>query len=407
MTAARSASTAQLAELIAGLEDPALLAGDPFPLYARLRNEAPVLWNDAGGYWVLSKHDDVAAASADSDLFCSGRGILTFEIGTRYETPPTMMHTDPPAHTRYRKLVQPGFKPSVMRALEGAVRRRVGRLLEVVVTGEVVDVVPDLTVPLPLQIISELLGIPEEEWPRFFEWSEAAIPGATDWPEEKKAALQAEMADYFLAAARERRQAPEGEDIITVLANVSIDGEQLTDAELCMFLVQLLVAGNETTRNMLSGGLLALADDPGEWRRLVDRPALVPTAIEEMLRWTTPVIYFMRTATRDTSRRGQNIQAGDPVVLLYASANRDEDEFGPSAGRFDVGREPNHHLAFGFGAHFCVGAALARLEGKILLEELLVRCEGVERAGPVERTTSDIIAGVRAAPMILRPRSGR
>lgn len=399
-----AAASSSTAELVAGLQDPRLFAGDPFPLYARLRAEAPVLWNDAGGYWVLSKHADVAAASSDSDLFCSGRGILTFEIGAHYDSPPTMMHTDPPVHTRYRKLVQPGFKPSVMRALEAAVRLRVRNLLDDVVTGEKVDVVSDLTVPLPLQIISELLGIPEDEWPRFFEWSEAAIPGATDWPQEKIAALQAEMADYFLAAAKERRQSPQGEDIISVLANVSVDGEQLSDAELYMFLVQLLVAGNETTRNMLSGGLLALADEPDQWRRLQEGPALIPTAIEEMLRWTTPVIYFMRTATRQTSMRGEDIKAGDPVVLLYASANRDEDAFGPSAGRFDVGRDPNHHLAFGFGAHFCVGAALARLEGRVLLEELLVRCDGVERAGPVERTTSDIIAGVRAAPMILRPR---
>jgi cytochrome P450 len=391
-------------ELVAGLQDPHRHAGDPYPLYARLRAEAPVLWNDAGRYWVLSRHADVAAASADPDLFCSGRGILTFEIGAQYETPPTIMHTDPPTHTRYRKLVQPGFKPSVMRALEPAIRRRVRVLLDQVVTGEPVDIVTELTVPLPLQIISELLGIPEKEWPRFFEWSEATVPGATDWPEEKKAILRDEMAAYFLAAATERRRHTKGEDIISVLANVNVDGEALSDAELCMFLVQLLIAGNETTRNMLSGGLLALADDPAQWRRLDRDRALVPLAIEEMLRWTTPVIYFMRTATRETTVRGQQIKAGDAVVLLYASANRDEDEFGPTADRFDVGREPNHHLAFGFGAHFCVGAALARLEGRVLMEELLDRSDGVERAGPVERTASEVIAGVRHAPMVVRAR---
>jgi cytochrome P450 len=371
-------------------------------VYTRLRAEAPVLWNDAGGYWALSKHADVAAASADSELFCSGRGILTFEIGATYQTPPTIMHTDPPMHTRYRKLVQPGFKPSVMRALEPAVRRRVEVLLDGVVTGEPVDVVDALTVPLPLQVISELLGIPEADWARFWDWSEATVPGATDWPEEKKAALRDEMQAYFLETARARRQRP-GEDIISVLANMTVEGEQLTDAELVMFLVQLLIAGNETTRNMLSGGLLALADRPDQWKQLRAEVALAPTAIEEMLRWTTPVIYFMRTATRDTSMRGETINEGDPVVLLYASANRDEDEFGPTADRFHIDREPNHHLAFGFGAHFCVGAALARLEGRIVLEELAQRCQALEPAGAVERTTSDVIAGIRHAPLVLHP----
>jgi cytochrome P450 len=186
-----------------------------------------------------------------------------------------------------------------------------------------------------------------------------------------------------------------------VVGQVEVDGRRLTDEELVMFLNQLLVAGNETTRNAMSGGLAALARNPEQWQRLVDDRSLIPTAVEEVLRWTTPVIYFMRTATADTEIRGVPIAAGDPVVLLYASANRDEDQYGPTADRFDVGRTPNHHVALGFGTHFCLGAALARLELRILLEELVDRYRGIEPGGDVVRTPSTIIAGITSSPVVL------
>src|SRR5207248_4279989 len=191
-------------------------------------------------------------------------------------------------------------------------------------------------------------------------------------------------------------------DLIPVLAQVEIEGRRLSDAELAMFLVQLLVAGNETTRNLVSGGLVALAERPEAWERLRREWALVPTAVEEMLRWTTPVVSFMRTATRDAELGGQAIREGDPVLLLYASANRDERQFGPTADRFDIGRDPNHHVAFGFGAHFCIGATLARIEARVLLEELRDRFEAVEPAGEVERSHSSVIAGVKRPPLVFR-----
>jgi cytochrome P450 len=386
-------------DLTAPLVDDRFYAGDPFPHYARLRAEAPVAWNEQKGFWALSRYDDVMAVSTDPATFSSARGILVMEIGTTYETPPTMMHTDPPAHTGYRKLVQPGFGPKVMRALEGDVRRRASALLGGVPVGETVDFVAAVSVPFPLQIISALLGIPEAEWPRFYEWSESVIPGANDWPEEKRQALQAEMHEYLLATTAARRADPR-EDLISVLAHVEVDGERLSDAELVMFLNQLLVAGNETTRNMVSGGLVALAERPDQWARLHADPGLVPAAVEEMLRWTTPVISFMRTATRDTELGGQEVHAGDPVLMLYASANRDEAQFGPTAGTLDVARAPNHHVAVGVGAHFCIGATLARIEGRVLLEELLDRFTTVELAGPVERSHSSVIAGVKTAPLV-------
>jgi cytochrome P450 len=376
------------------LDEDTFQDGDPHELYARLRAEAPVARHDDPRFWVLSKHADVVAASTDPATFCSAKGILLMEIGVDYPSPPTMMHTDPPEHTRYRGMVQPAFKPSLTRTLEPLVRRRARDLLDAGGMGAV-DFVEAVAVPFPLLVICDLLGLPSEDWRRLWEWSEAVIPGATDWPEERRAALQAEMFTELVSTAKVRRGEPR-DDIISGIA-----AEGLSDDELAMFLVQLLVAGNETSRNMLSGGVAALADHPDQWDRLRADHALVPTAVEEILRWTTPVVYFLRTATRDVEVRGENIAAGDAVVLLYASANRDEDEFGPTAADFDVGRHPNHHVAFGFGHHFCLGAALARLEGRVVLEELLERYRSIEPAGPVERTGSNVIAGIRSAPVAL------
>jgi cytochrome P450 len=309
-----------------------------------------------------------------------------------------MMHTDPPAHTRYRRLVQPGFKPSVVRALEPAIRARARVLVDRLPGGETVDVVERLSVPLPLQVISEIMGLPVEDWERFYEWSEAVIPGATDWPAERRNVLQGEMITFLLDLTQKRRAEPTS-DVLSELARAQVDGDQLSEAELAMFLVQLLVAGNETTRNLISGGLVALAENPGQWPLMAGDRALLPTAVEEMLRWTTPVVSFMRTATRDTVLSGVPIAAGEPVLMVYASANRDEDVFGPTASSFDVTRQPNPHIAFGFGNHFCLGAALARLEARLVFEELLDRFTGVAPAGDVERSGSSVIAGIRRAEL--------
>jgi cytochrome P450 len=257
-------------------------------------------------------------------------------------------------------------------------------------------------------VISDLLGVPEEEWPRFFQWSEAVIPGATDWPEEERARLSGEMVTYLLEAAADRRISPRG-DIISELGAAEVDGDRLTDAELGMFLVQLLVAGNETTRNMMSGGLVGFAEHPGQWEALAGRISeganrVLPLAVEEMLRWTTPVVAFMRTTTREVELGGRRLGAGDPVLMLYASANRDEAVFGPTASEFDAARDPNPHVAFGFGAHFCIGAVLARVEGRILLEELLARFSSIAPAGDVVRTASPVIAGVKSAPVVFAAR---
>jgi cytochrome P450 len=390
--------------LTAPVFDDGFLADDPQPHLARLRAAAPVAYDDDRGVWVLSGHPEVMAAARDPATFCSGRGILLSEIGVVYDTPPTMMHADAPDHTRYRKLVQPAFAPGEIRSWEPAIRARARTAVDDALAAGAgsapIDVVADLAVRFPLQVIADLLGLPDDDWARFYEWSEAAIPGATDWPEERIAQLMGDMVTYLLALAAERRASPRS-DVVSRLATVAPDGDMLDDTELAMFLVQLLVAGNETTRNALSGGLLAFAENPAQWDRLRADPALAPTAVEEILRWTTPVAYFLRTTTRPVELGGVALPADAPTMLLYLSANRDEREFGPTAGDFDIGRDPNHHLAFGSGPHFCLGAALARVELRVMLEELAARVARFEPAGTPERSMSLVIAGLRRAPLRL------
>ena len=389
-------------DLAEQLLDPDLYASDPFPLYDHLRSTAPVAWCASRGFWALTSHRDVAAVSVDPERFRSGSGILVEEIGHSYDSPPTMMHTDPPAHTRYRRLVQPSFKPTAVRPLDAPIRTMAAALLDDLPIGEPVDVVRSLSVPYPLQVICELLGTDPTMWPTFFEWSEAAIPGNRELDDAQRGAIQLEMWEYLVGLAAERRSSPQ-HDVVSQLALAEIDGEALSDAELAMFLIQLLVAGNETTRNLISGGLVALAEHPDQLARLVADPQLIPAAVEELLRWTAPVVSFLRTATRDTELSGTPIAAGDPVLMVYAAANRDPAVFGPTAGTLDIARDPNPHLGLGFGTHFCLGAPLARLEARIVLEELLARFSSIEIAGDVERSPSSIIAGVTRAPVILRP----
>lgn len=386
------------------LLDPATYAGDMHAVLGPLRAEAALTWNGTKGFWAVTRHAEVCEASSDPGRFCSGRGILLDEIGVDYDTPPTMMHADPPAHTRYRTLVRPGFTNAVVRGLEPLVRERTARVLDALATkaagGRPVDVTTELAVPLPLQLIAQLLGLPPGDEERLFRWSEAAIPGATDWPADERMALLGEMTVELLGVAASRRAEPR-DDVVSMLAGYSEDGESLSEAELGMFLVQLLVAGNETTRNAISGGLVALAEHPEQLTRLAGDRSLVPSAVEEVLRWTTPVTSFMRTAVADTVLGGTAVAAGDPLLLVYAAANRDPEEFGPSAGAFDVGRMPNHHVALGHGPHFCLGAALARLELAVVLEGVTERWSRLRPAGPVVRSGSAVISGIKAAPLIL------
>ncbi|MCW2916360.1 MAG: cytochrome [Actinomycetia bacterium] len=397
-----------------GFPDAQFADGHPYDLYAAIRSQGrmvrhPDLPRGAaagrGTLWVVGTHAEVRTIAADPVTYRSGDGILIPEMDLTYDSPPTIMHTDPPGHTRYRGLVAPAFRPSVLRGLESAVRERVRVLL----TRFERNVVAELAVPLPLQVICLMLGIPEDDWPRFFRWSEAIVPGAVEMTDEERNTLRVEAGMYLVGEAHRRRADPRG-DVISQLARsgmsphqgtAEMGGDRLTDAELVMFLIQLLVAGNETTRHSISGGLLALAEHPAQWAALRSRPELVPSAVEEILRWTSPVVYFLRTATRPTSIGGVEVAAGDRLMLLYGSANRDASAFGPSADHFDVSRRSDAiSLAFGFGPHFCLGAALARTEIRIVLEELLDRYSSLEPAGPVSYNGSSVVTGLKRADLI-------
>jgi cytochrome P450 len=389
------------------LLDPATYAGDLHGALDALRAEAPLAWNGTAGFWAVTRHADVGEASSDPSRFCSAKGILVEEIGVTYESPPTMMHSDPPEHTRYRKLVRPGFTNAVVRGLEPMVRERTGRLLDELADqaagGAVVDVTEELAVPLPIQLIASVLGLPQGDEERLFRWSDAAIPGAVEMTDDERMEQLTEMTVELLGHAAARRTEPR-DDVVSMLAAYEEDGETLTDDELGMFLIQLLVAGNETTRNSISGALVALAEHPDQLDRLAADPALLPSAVEEVLRWTTPVTSFLRTAVVDTELGGTAVSAGDPLLLLYASANRDDAEFGPTAATFDVGRTPNHHVALGFGPHFCLGAALARLELSVVLEGVAARWRRLAVGGPVVRSGSSVISGIRSAPLTMEAR---
>jgi cytochrome P450 len=372
---------------------------DPYPVFAELRAEAPVKWHDKCELWSIARHADVMRISRDPTAFCSGKGVLPSDRERAITGAESILFLDPPDHQRHRKLVSPAFTPRRMAALEERVRELARDLLEPFEKGDTVDLVPAVAEPLPMLVIAEMLGVPVEDRDSFKRWSDAMIEAATN-PSDAAYALAAELWGYFEGIIEQRRTAP-ADDLISVLAHAEVDGELLTNAELNGFCMTLLVAGNETTRNLISGGVEALARNPEQLQRLVADRTLVPSAVEEMLRWVTPVMNFARTATTDVEIGGQRIGPGEMVFMLYGSANRDEEAFGPSGDAFDVGRQPNPHVAFGFGEHFCMGASLARLEGRVLFDELLQRFSTVELAGDPERLRSSLMRSLVHLPVAL------
>ena len=383
--------------------------GVPHDAFRVLRQEAPIYFQkEAGdrrgrGYWALTKHEDVIAVSKDPARFSSHRGgtnIEDYEEEDLSAIQMMMVNMDPPQHNQFRRLASTGFTPRMVARMEPHIRAVTNGILDKVASKGTADFVTSIAAELPLQVIAEMMGVPHEERHKLFDWSNRLI--GFDDPE-----FQTSLADGKIAAMEvwmyasslaEARRGVKGEDLVSVLINAEIEGQQLSEAEFDAFFLLLAVAGNETTRNLISGGMLALIENPEQRKRLIDDPSLIPSAVEEMLRWVTPVMYFRRTATKDTEIRGQKIKEGDKVVMYYSSANRDEDVF-PNGDKFDVGRTPNEHLAFGTGQHFCLGANLARLEIRVMFEELLRRLPDIELAGPVRRLRSNFINGYKEIPV--------
>jgi cytochrome P450 len=383
------------------LHDPDFYMGDPFPAYRWLRRNAPVYRHEECGWWALSRYEDVRFVSSRPDLFTSTQGIIIPEAGgVDPDQLDLLIFKDPPLHRSLRRLVIDSFTPAKVAALEPRLRELARGLVAQLEPGAEVDFAEEIAAPLPTLVIADLIGAPGEDWPRFRVWSDAVIGVEDPLQPVGIAEAQAGLHAYFGALIESRRQRPTG-DLISRLLEARVDGEALTVQDVYEFCWLLLIAGNETTRNLIALGTQALLAHPEQLRALQANPALVPGAVEEMLRWCNPVTHMTRTATADLEIRGQKIRAGEIVVMLYGAANRDEEVFAPDPEAFRITRHPNRHIQFGFGEHVCIGAHLARLEARVMFEELLPLLGRAALAGPVVRMRSSMVPGVRHMPLRL------
>jgi cholest-4-en-3-one 26-monooxygenase len=390
--------------------------GVPHDWFTYLRKNAPVYRHpepDGPGFWVITKHEDVGIVGRDAKTFSSAAkrgGVVGLE-----ELPPErkqemeeqaaftgnmMLYMDPPDHTLYRKIVHDGFRPRMIWALEQKIRERAVRILDDAIARGSCDFVVDVAMELPLQAIAEMIGVPMEDRHKLADWSNRMI-GSEDpeyaVDEENVRNAQIEMFMYAQQLAEERRKNPR-DDIITTILEAEVEGHSLSELDFNLFFLLLSVAGNETTRNAMSHGMAALLENPDQYQILVEDPSVIDTAVEEIVRWASPVMYFRRNVTQDTEIRGVPMKEGDKLSVWYISANRDEDVF-VDPFKFDVRRSPNEHIAFGHGHHFCLGFNLARLEIKVLFEELAKRVTKIESVGDISRLRSNFIAGIKHLPI--------
>ena len=413
--------------------------GYPWQEWDLLRREAPVYWYERPGFepfWALTRHEDIGWVSRNPQLFSNAQrlrldsieGVEILERGRERQArryggspadPPDFIFMDPPEHRQYRGMTSRKFTPRAMAQLEGhfdaLAKRYVGEFAGVLAgglpEGAAIDFVHALACKLPVAAICEMAEVPQADWEKVFHWTEMLL-GAGDpefqVPGEDRETTQRrvgrEWRDYVTRLIEQRRDAgADGDDLVSLLVRAEIDGRRLTDRELINYIFLLLAAGNETTRNAMTGGVQALLQHPDELRRLVEDPSLVDSAVEEILRWTSVVIQFARTCLEDTEIRGQRIRKGETVALWYPSANRDEDVFADPY-RFDIARDPNPHFAFGgYGEHFCLGANLARWELRAMLRELLPLLPEMELAGPAELVAGSLhVGGIKRLPVRFR-----
>ncbi len=395
------------------------LQGLPLAAFSRLRRRCPVYWQEeraildwpAGrGYWAITRYADVDHVNRNPQLFSSNLGATQIRDPKPEDLEfqrKMMLNLDPPAHSRLRRIVSRAFTPRNVARLEAGVRSHARAAVERVAPLGACDFPQDLSADLPVATLADVMGVPAEDRKLLFQWANRIIgfqdpeyaqkdeDGKPIYPRSRRAL--ADMFAYAHALAEEKRRRP-ADDILTTLLLSEEGGERVTEEEFENFFFLLSVAGNETLRNAIPGGMLALIEHPDELRRLLAEPALLPTTVEEMLRFASPVMCFRRTARADTEVGDTRIRAGDKVVVYYASANHDETVF-PDPGRFDVGRAPNDHFALGIGPHFCLGAYLARLEMRVFFEELLQRIPRMDLDGPIERLQSNFQSGIKHMPV--------
>jgi len=398
------------------LVDPARFAraGYPHDTWTRLRAEAPVAYFSPPGlepFWAITKHADIVEISKRPLKFSSAQGIMLRPAGVVFPPSEMVVMLDPPRHGPMRRVANSGFTPRAVRGRRVDIERIAVETLDDAALGPNVsgklDFVERIAAPFPLGVIAWLLGVPRDDWDLLFRWTNEVIgkddpeyrrPGESPGATSKRA--RGELHAYFDQLIAARRSNPH-DDLVSELIQAEIDGAPLTGEQLVSYCELLVEAGNETTRNAVSGGLLAFSEHRGEWEKLRERPELLPDAVEEILRWVSPISHFTRTATEDCELRGQTIRAGEQLALYFASANRDEEVFDdPFAFRVD--RRPNPHLAFGFGEHFCMGAHVARVELETIFRHLLTRLDSFEVAGPVERLTSIVNGSIKHLPISYR-----
>ena len=389
--------------------------GYPHDVWTRLRAEAPVAYFAPEGYepfWAITKHADVMEIAKQPLRFSSAQGIALHRAGE--VVPPTdlLVMLDPPRHGPMRRAANARFTPRGVRARRSDLERIAQEIVDAAVparsAGEL-DFVERIAAPFPLAVIASFLGVPREDWELLFRWTNEVIgredpeyrrPGETPGQTIKRA--RGEVHAYFDRLIEQRRTDPQ-DDLVSELIQAEVEGKPLTQLQLALYCELLVEAGNETTRNAISGGLLAFSENPEQWHKLRAQPELLPDAVEEILRWVSPISYFTRVATEDYELRGQTVRAGEQVALYWASANRDEEVF-EDPFSFRVDRRPNPHVTFGFGEHFCMGAQLARVELEIVYRLLLERLESIDVSGPVERMSSIQNGSIKHLPVRYRMR---
>jgi cytochrome P450 len=400
------------------LTDPAFFVNnDPHPLWRHLRHEDPVHWTQGlvRPFWSLTRYDDVVAVFAEPNRFTSTRGLIVPSSPEMEQVTPEMMGagqmmimTDPPLHVAMRRAFNRLFLPRPVLRYDAPGKLLVDEILDSVLERGQCDFVVDVAARLPMAFICEIMGIPRADWPLMFKWGNMALGNEdpeyqteSGSPRETRHEGTFNLGSYSARLAAERRGG-DGDDLLSVLGNAELNGRRLTETELMHNGFLYIVGGLETTRNAISGGLLAFINHPAEWTRLLTNPALLPAAVEEILRWTSPITHIARVAVEDTTLGGKQINASEQVAAWLPSANRDEQIF-EEPYRFDVGRTPNEHIAFGKGEHFCAGAHLARLELRLMFSAILSRVEKFELTGPVERLQSNLVAGIKHMPVRLTP----
>ena len=380
--------------------------GYPHAEWTWLRNNEPVFWYERPGFepfWCITKHADIIEIGQQPKLFLNGPRMAIFDDSMeRPEQVHQLLNMDPPEHAKYRRVTSSWFTPRAIRAMDEKVVRVVDRVLADVRTTDSGDFVRDISARITIEVIAEMLGVPESDWELLFRWTNEII--APQDPEFQRGSVEdtfeasrMELFQYFNAMAQERRKRAT-DDITSVAANGTVDGQPLEPLEMLSYCMLLVVAGNETTRNAMTGGMLALMENPEQWQRLQADGGLVDSAVEEIVRWTTPVIQFARTAVEEYPLRGKVIRKDEAVCLFYGSGCRDEEIFeDPQSFRID--RDPNPHIGFGMGEHVCLGAHLARLELRHTFARLREMLLEAELTGPVDRVASSFVGGIKRAPM--------